>query len=120
MAGDENRGGQRSIDGACLLRGGKNLGWGGAAQRPVRAVVVVVLTELVEQFVEFGEGGRCRAGGEPFLQGLPEPFDLAAGLRMIRRGVDGAHTEGTQVRLEGRLELAPLAGVYESIVAQRH
>jgi hypothetical protein len=39
-------------------------------------------------------------GGEPFLQGLVEAFDLAAGLRVVRAGVLLLNAEGGQFLLE--------------------
>jgi hypothetical protein len=44
--------------------------------------MVVEAAELLEQVVEFSDGGRRVAGGQPLLQRLPEPLDLAAGLRL--------------------------------------
>ena len=57
---------------------------------------------------------------QPLLQGLPEPFDLAAGLWVIRPGVDGADAERAQVGFEGHLEATPSSGVDETVVGQRH
>jgi hypothetical protein len=59
--------------------------------------MVVEIPELVKQGVEFIEGGGGWAGAEPFLEGLPEPFDLAAGLRMGRGRVDGVCAQGAPV-----------------------
>jgi hypothetical protein len=47
---------------------------------------VVVVGELVEQCLELGQGGGGM-GCEPFLLGLVETLDLAAGLRMVGPGV---------------------------------
>ena len=91
MAADENRCRQRPVSGTGFFGGGERVGGSGPAQRSVRSVVVVEVAELVEQCVEFVEGGRSGVGAQPFLQRLPEPFDLAAGLRMTRGGVDGVY-----------------------------
>jgi hypothetical protein len=68
--------------GGGLGPGGVDGGRGGAVgQGPVGAVVVVVAGEGVQQGLELGQvGGLAGPGGEPFLQGLPEPLDLALGL----------------------------------------
>ena len=80
--------GSRSA-GAGFGAGGVGGGGGGAVrQGPVRAVVVVGGDEAVEQGLELGDGGRLdRLGGQPFLEGLLEAFDLAAGGRVVRAGV---------------------------------
>ena len=43
-----------------------------------------MLAELVlEEGLQFGEGGGGVLAGEPFFEGLVEAFDLAAGLRVV-------------------------------------
>jgi len=44
--------------------------------------------------------GLGRLGGEPSLQGLPEPFDLALGLRVIGLAVLLPHAEAAQLVLQ--------------------
>jgi hypothetical protein len=44
--------------------------------------MVVVGGEGVELGLQLGEAGGGRLGGQPFLDGLLEPFDLALGLRL--------------------------------------
>jgi len=39
-------------------------------------------------------------GGEPFVQGLPGPFDLALGLRVVRLAVLLPDAEAAQLVLE--------------------
>jgi hypothetical protein len=53
---------------------------------PMWAHPVVVVGELVGQCLELGQGGGGM-GCEPFLLGLVETLDLAAGLRMVGPGV---------------------------------
>ena len=49
-------------------------------QRSVGPVLVVVLAEGVDQGLQLGDGrGLVWLGGEPFLEGLLEAFDFAAG-----------------------------------------
>ena len=62
--------------------GGVGGGWGGAVrQGAVRPLGVVDGGEGVQEGLELGEGGGLgRLGGEPGLEGLPEPLDLALGL----------------------------------------
>jgi hypothetical protein len=79
VAGHEDRLWQRLVCGPGLFGGLEDFGGGG----PCRArwpLVVVEFPELLELVVEVGEGGRRIFGAQPLLQGLPEPFDLAAGL----------------------------------------
>jgi hypothetical protein len=46
----------------------------------VRAVLVVVDEEVVEQALQFADrGGLLRLGAQPFLQRLLEPFDPCLG-----------------------------------------
>ena len=44
------------------------------------AVLVVVVPEVVELLLEFGQGRRRWVGGQPAFEGLVEAFDLALGL----------------------------------------
>jgi hypothetical protein len=47
----------------------------------VRPLGVVAGGKGVEEGLELGDGGGlARLGGQPFLEGLPEPLDLALGL----------------------------------------
>jgi hypothetical protein len=58
-------------------------GWSGR-EGFVGSLGVVVAGERVELGLEFGEGGRLGVlGGEPVLEGLLEPLDLALGLRVV-------------------------------------
>ena len=56
-------------------------------QGPVRAAGVVVAGEGVQQGLELGDGDGPGLGCQPFLQGLPEPLDLALRLGMVRLAV---------------------------------
>ncbi len=64
---------------------------------------VVVAGEGVELRLEPADGGRSRLAGEPFLERLMEPFDLAAGLWVIRAGMAEHDAPG----VEGDLERDP-------------
>ena len=59
------------------------LGGGGAAQGAVRSGVVAEPGEPVQELPEPGDGGGQGLGGQPAFEGLPEPFDLALGLRVV-------------------------------------
>jgi len=50
--------------------------------------VVVDVDEGVDLGLQFGQGRCSGLAGEPAFEGLLEPFDLAAGGRMVRGGVD--------------------------------
>jgi hypothetical protein len=67
----------------------------------VRALAVVAGSEGVEQGLQLGEGGGLgRLGGQPFLQGLPEPFHLALGLGVVRLAVLLLRAEAAQLVLQ--------------------
>ena len=50
-------------------------------------MVVVDLDELVELVLQRVDRGSAGLAGEPFLEGLVEPFDFAAGGGVVRPGV---------------------------------
>jgi hypothetical protein len=60
----------------------------------VRAAFVVVLTELIELLLEFGDRSCRWPGREPALQRLVETFRLALGLLGERR----EHAENVRAR----------------------
>ena len=62
--------------------------------------VVVVINELVEECLQFGEGLGWRLGGEPFLEGLVESFDFPAGGGVVGSGVFLCDAEVGERRLE--------------------
>jgi hypothetical protein len=63
------------------IRGG---GGGPVRQGAVRAAGVVAGDEGVQEGLELGQVSRLGClGGQPFLQGLLEPFDLALGLGVV-------------------------------------
>ena len=62
VAADENRCRQRPVSRTGFFGGGERIGGSGPAQRSVRSVVVVEITELGQQYVEFVEGGRSWVG----------------------------------------------------------
>lgn len=79
--------------GACVPR----FGWCGPVERAVWPAGVVDVDERVELGLQVGEGVGGVAGGQPAFEGLVEPFDFAAGLRVVGAGVDQADAEGGQV-----------------------
>lgn len=91
---------------------------GGSVQRSVGALLVVVLAEQVELVLQGGEVGCCGAGGEPALQGLVEPFDLALGLRVSGRAVLLADTEDRQQVLKRVSAAAEPGCVDPAVVGQ--
>ena len=64
-----------------------------ALQGAVGALGVVDLAEPVELGLQLGDGGGWGLFGEPFLERLVEPFDLAVALGMVGAGVTGSDTE---------------------------
>ena len=95
VAADHDWGRHGALGGAGLCGGVEHLSGGGPAVSSMGALVVVEGAELREQGVELVDGGRGVARPEPFLQRLPEPFDLAAGLRVKRRRVDRSNAQGS-------------------------
>lgn len=65
--------------------------------------VVVEIAESLQQCIEFLDSCGRVAGVEPFLQRLPEPLDLAAGLGVVRGRVDSAYAQDAQIDFERRL-----------------
>ncbi|MCO5322798.1 MAG: hypothetical protein R2714_12975 [Microthrixaceae bacterium] len=53
----------------------------------MRPPVVVFVDEVVDEFLECGDGSWSGVGVEPFLHGLVETLDLAAGGGVVRPGV---------------------------------
>jgi hypothetical protein len=64
----------------------------------VRSDSVVVAGEPVELVLQPGHRGGAGLGGQPFLLGLVEPLDLAAGLGMVGPGV--AESDAVQAELD--------------------
>ena len=62
-------------------------GWGDVAEACMWPLMVVDLNELINQILELGDGLCWWSGGDPFLHGLLEPFNLARGGRMVGAGV---------------------------------
>jgi hypothetical protein len=77
----------------------------------VRPLLVVIAGELIEQGLELGEaGGLPGLGGQPFLQGLPEPLDLALGLGVVRLAVLLPHPEAAKLVFQAVAAAAAAAG----------
>lgn len=87
-----------------------------AVQRLVRALEVVVLDEQRHAPLAVLEVREHGAGQEFLPQSLPEPFDLAAGLRMVRPALHMADAVALELGLE--LGVAPPAGVLAALVGQ--
>ena len=84
--------------GAGLVGGG---GGGLAGQGPVRPPVVVLVSEGVQQGLEFAGGGGLGAlGGQPFFEGLLESLDFALGLGVVGFPVLLPDSEAAQLGLE--------------------
>ena len=65
-------------------------------------MVVVLVGEGVEQGLQLVDGGGLGGlGAEPFLHGLLEAFDLAAGGGVVGAGVLLHHVQASQFVLEG-------------------
>ena len=65
----------------------------------MRADGVVVAGEGVQLGLQDRDGGGGWLTGQPFLEGLVESFDLAAGLRVVGAGVPEADVQGGQFDL---------------------
>jgi hypothetical protein len=64
----------------------------------VRALAVIAGSEGAGQRLQLGEGGGLAGlGGQPLLQGLPEPLHLALGLGVVRLAVLLLHAEAAQL-----------------------
>jgi hypothetical protein len=81
-------------------QGGAHLGDRPAVHRGVRLAVPWGQPGPRDQMGSGREAVHVGLGGEPFLQGLVEAFDLAAGLRVVRAGVLLLNAEGRQFLLE--------------------
>jgi hypothetical protein len=89
-------------------------------QGPVRSGVVVVGQERIQLGLQRRQGGGWWAGGEVFLQGLVEAFDLAAGLWVMGPGVGGVDAAGVQGDLEGYASAAAgCAGEHCAVVGEQ-
>ena len=74
----------------------------------MRPLVVVVSREGVQEGPELGQVCGLGLGGEPFLEGLPVPLDLAPGLGVVRAAVLLLHPEAAQLVLQA-VAAAPAA-----------
>ena len=63
--------------------------------------MVVGVEELIDQVLELGDGVGGWPGGQPFLHGLLEPFNLAGGGWMVRPSVFLGDPLFTETGLEG-------------------
>ena len=113
----------RSVPGwlwAGVVGGGRG---GPVRQGAVRAVVVVVVDEGVEQGLQLGDGGRLGGlGAQPLLHGLLESFDLAAGGGVVGAGVLLDDVQAAQLVLEAVAAAAAAGepgGEDHAVVGQR-
>src|SRR5580700_797780 len=98
-------------------------GGGPVRQGSVGPAGVVVGGEGIQEGLELGEGGGLVwLGGQPSVQGLPEPLDLALGLRVVRAAVLLGGAEPAQLVLEGVAAAAAAGkarGVDHAVIGQR-
>ena len=111
------------VAGGGFRPGGVGGGGGGAVwQGAVRPLVVVDGGEGVQEGLELGEGGWLGGlGGEPGLEGLPEAFDLALGLRVGGPAVLLLDAEAAQFGFEAVAAAAPAresGGEHQPVVGQ--
>jgi len=90
--------------------GGPRGGGGAPAEGPMGTDGVVVGAEAVELGLEGGDGRGPRLFGEPLLEGLVEPLDLAAGLGVVGAGVFEPDAQGGELGLEQAAAPAALGG----------
>jgi hypothetical protein len=85
----------------------------------VRPLGVVVAAEAVELGLELSQGPGPGPGGEPLLEGLVEPFHLAAGLGVVGPGVPEPDPSAGQGDLQGHAALAAgAAGEHRAVIAE--
>src|SRR5512132_1908534 len=86
------------------------------------SAVVVLGDERSKQGLQFGQGlGLDGLGGEPFLEGLLEAFDLAAGGGVVGAGVLLGHAQAVQFGLQGvaaALAAGQAGGEHHAVVGQ--
>lgn len=85
----------------------------------VGSVVVVEVPEGVELGLELDDTACRVEGGEVFLEGLVEAFELAAGLGVVGAGGDLVHAEGADPGLEDDFEAELVAGEYQAVVGDQ-
>ena len=86
------------------------------------AVAVVGVGEFVDEALEFVEAVGSGLGGEPFLEGLLETFDFAAGGGVVGCGVLLLGAEVSEAGLEGVSAAFPAGeagGVDHGVVGER-
>ena len=97
-------------------------GGGSVRQGAVRAAVVVLVDEGVEQGLQLGDrGGLVGLGAEPVLHGLLESLDLAAGGGVAGSGVLLDDVQASELVLEGVASAAAAGepdGVDHAVVGQ--
>lgn len=110
----------RGAGGDCGRAGGVGLAGGAAVQCAVRPDGVVVAAELIKLGLELSDGDRAGLSVEPFLQGLVESFDLAAGLRVIGAGMGEPDPASVTGDLQGDpAAAAGSAGEHRAVVRQQ-
>ena len=81
----------------------------------MRAAFVVVGPECVELLLQLGDGRGGCLSGQPSLEGLVEPFDLALGLRVVGCAVLLADVQDSEGVFE-RVAAAAVAGSVDAAV----
>lgn len=114
------RGADGLVGWAALGGGGPHVGGEASTDRPVGAVVVVDQAEQVELGLQVLD--RCGGWllGEPFLEGLVNAFDLAAGLGVVGPGVASADPELGERVGEHMAERTGIVGQEPCRPAQHH
>ena len=92
---------------------------GAPAKSTVGSHGVVIGAEGIKLALQLSHGAGFGLCGEPFLKGLMEPFDLAAGLWVIRAGVPKADAAVVEGDLQGDASAATAtAGEHGPVVRQ--
>ena len=87
------------------------------ADRTMGSVMVVVVDERVELDLQFGEVAGEALTAQPFLQGLLEPLDLAAGLGVVGPAGLCDDPDLSELLFEVDLEAAEASGDVQAVVA---
>src|SRR6478609_4715638 len=110
----EGDGGAGDLDGAVAVGGG-----GGDVEGLVGSLVELGPVVIEEQ-LQLLQGGGGGVPGQPSLRGLVAAFVLAAGLGVVRAGVDGFDAQPDQVLLHQHDRVDPAAGEGQRVVRQQH
>src|SRR6266508_2182789 len=107
------------VEGTAAGLGVVALGGDAAADALVGAVPVVAVAEGVELGLELGEGAGGVEGGEVFLEGLVEAFELPAGLGVVGAGGDLVDSQSADPGLEDDFETQLVAGEDQAVIGDQ-